>query len=74
MQFFLQVWLPVEEITGAVLMVPHGPLGMATRLITSMVVMGCSGQGAQSHLWVGMNTWLEEADSKQVSQVDRSGR
>lgn len=44
----------LEEITGAMLLVPRGPLGMDRCLITSMVVMGCSGPGAPSYLCVGI--------------------
>lgn len=63
------VWLPVEEMTGTVLLVLRGPLGMDSCLMNywyngdGVLRTGNSISSVGSVGSVGGNTCLEEADS-----------
>ncbi|KAK7819722.1 hypothetical protein U0070_012328 [Myodes glareolus] len=60
----LGVWLPAEETTGAVLLVPRGPLGTDMCLTTSLVVTECSGQRASSYLWMGIPDLRKQTEER----------
>lgn len=49
----------MEKITGAVLLVPRGPLGTNVCLTTSMVVTGCS-----SYLWMGISDLRKQTEER----------